>query len=236
MNRLIISSAFAVALTAAACTSTNEEEEMPMSPPPVAQETPDMSFFLTSRPSPNGANLGGLAGADAMCQSLATAAGAGDREWRAYLSAEATATSSAVNARDRIGSGPWYNADGVMVAANVGQLHNPAANNLNKQTSISETGAVINGRGDDPNQHDILTGSFEDGTLYIEKDVRSATCLNWTDGGQTSGVFARVGHHDRQGGGPAPTSWNSSHNSQGCSLDVLRGTGGDGRFYCFAAD
>src|SRR5690606_29791808 len=162
--------------------------------------------------------------------------GAGDRTWRAYLSAEASGSSAPVNARDRIGRGPWYNAQGVMIAANVDQLHNPAANNITKQTALTEHGDMANGVGDTPNQHDILTGSFDDGTLYIEKDVRSATCLNWTDGGQTSAVFARVGHHDRQGGGAAPTSWNSSHNTRGCSLEILRSTGGDGRFYCFAAD
>ena len=231
MKKLFVPTALTCALAIAAC-STTAEEEMEV----VMPETPGMTFFLTSQPGPDGANLGGLAGADAMCQSLATAAGAGDHTWRAYLSAEGDSMSAPVNARDRIGRGPWYNADGVMVASSVAQLHNPTANNLNKLTALTENGDQVNGVGDNPNQHDILTGSFEDGTLYIEKDVRSGTCLNWTDGGVTSGVFARLGHHDRQGGGPAASSWNSSHNSRGCSLEVLRSTGGDGRFYCFAAD
>ncbi len=228
MRKLL--TAATVTVLAAACTSTPEETTMPVA------ETPGMSFFVTSEAHPNGANLGGLAGADAMCQSLASAAGAGNRTWRAYLSAEATDTSPQVNARDRIGTGPWYNANGEMIAANLAQLHNASANNLTKQTVLTENGDMLAGRGDTPNQHDILTGSFDDGTLYIEKDVRSSTCLNWTNGGQTSAVFARVGHHDRQGGGQDPTSWNSAHNSRGCSLEILRSTGGDGRFYCFAAN
>jgi hypothetical protein len=226
MKKLLI--AAAATTLVAACAQT--AEEAPVSPPP-----PSMSFFITGSPAPGGANLGGLEGADAMCQSLAASVGAGDRLWRAYLSAEATDTSGPVNARDRIGQGPWYNANGVMVAANLAQLHDAAANNLNKETSLTETGAVVNGVGDQPNQHDILTGSFADGTLYIEKDILSTTCRNWT-AGDAEGVVARVGHHDRQGGGPDPTSWNSSHNTRGCALETLRSTGGDGRFMCFAAD
>lgn len=228
MRKLLIAAAMTALV--AACAQTAEE--------PAVTETapPGMSFFVTSTPGPNGADLGGLAGADAMCQSLAAAAGAGDRTWRAYLSAEATDTTGPVNARDRIGRGPWYNAKGVMVAANLAQLHDAAGNALNKENTLTETGAVLNGRGDEPNMHDILTGSFGDGTLYIEKDLRSATCLNWTSGSDQEGVVARVGHHDRVGGGPDPTSWNSSHNSRGCAIETLRQSGGDGRFMCFAAD
>jgi hypothetical protein len=229
MRNLLASTALIGALAAAGC--AQQSEEMVETP-----EAPGMSFFVTSASSPNGANLGGLSGADAMCQSMASAVGAGDREWRAYLSADSSDTGFATNARDRIGTGPWYNANGVMVATSVNNLHNPSANNLTKETVLTETGAVLNGRGDEPNMHDVLTGSFADGTLYIEKDVRSATCQNWTSSSDMTGVLARVGHHDRQGGGPDPTSWNSSHNSRGCSLEILRSTGGDGRFYCFAAD
>ncbi len=227
MRKLLI--AAAVTTLVAACAQTAEEPMVAEAP------APGLSFFITGSPAPGGANLGGLEGADAMCQSLAAAAGAGNRTWRAYLSAEATDVTGPVNARDRIGSGPWYNANGVMVAANLAQLHDPAGNALNKENSLTETGAVVNGRGDEPNMHDILTGSFADGTLYIEKDIRSTTCSNWTAGDET-GVLARVGHHDRQGGGEDPTSWNSAHNTRGCALETLRSTGGDARFMCFAAD
>ncbi len=178
-----------------------------------------MSFFVTSAGSGNGADIGGLDGADAHCAALAEAVGAGDRDWKAYLS------SSAENARDRIGAGPWLNADGVTVAASVDELH--GENNLTKQTSISEAGAVINGRGDEPNRHDILTGSNLDGTFS------GASCEDWTSSGAGA---ATVGHHDREGGGADPTSWNSAHDSRGCSQADLQGTGGDGLFYCFAAD
>jgi hypothetical protein len=234
MRRALLTTAAIAACAALAGSCANQSEEMvDTAPPPVA---PGMSFFVTGRAGPDGANFGGLSGADAMCQSLATSAGAGNREWRAYLSAEGTASSLEVNARDRIGSGPWHNANGVQVASSVANLHNPSANNLTKETVLTETGQMLNGRGDTPNMHDVLTGSFADGTLYVEKDVRSATCLNWSSGSDTAGVVSRVGHHDRQGGGPDPTSWNSSHNSQGCGIETLRRTGGDGRFFCFAAD
>jgi hypothetical protein len=188
-----------------------------------------LSFFITSVGSGNGANLGGLAGADAHCQSLAKAAGAGNRAWRAYLSAAASGGQAAVNARDRIGSGPWFNAKGVKVAENTADLHSDN-NKLSKENSITEKGAVVNGRGDTPNQHDILTGSQADGTAF--SDAADHTCANWTGSGEGS---AQVGHHDRQGGGPAPTSWNSSHGSRGCSQANLVATGGNGYFYCFAA-
>lgn len=190
-----------------------------------------MSFFLTSRGPGDGANLGGLAGADQHCQALAEEAGQGNKTWRAYLSAAAMDGEAAVNARDRIGSGPWYNAAGVEVASSVENLHSDD-NNLTKETVLSEQGEQINGRGDEPNRHDILTGSGLDGMLYDgEGDV---TCSNWTSNGEDGS--ARVGHHDRTGGGDNPTSWNAAHSSRGCSQENLQGTGGDGLFYCFAID
>jgi hypothetical protein len=189
----------------------------------LAQDT--MSFFITSHGPGDGANLGGLAGADKHCQSLAAAAGAGNRTWRAYLSTAASDGKPAVNARDRIGSGPWYNAKGVRVAENVADLHSDK-NNLGKQTSLTEKGEVVNGRGDSPNRHDILTGSQMDGS------ASTTTCGNWTS--TSADGSASVGHHDRQGGGVNPTSWNFAHPSKGCSQDNLRATGGDGLFYCFA--
>lgn len=197
----------------------------------VAQTAPDkMTYFITSVGSGDGANLGGLAGADQHCQNLAKAVGAGKRTWRAYLSAAAADGKPAVNARDRIGKGPWYNAKGVVVAKDVNDLHSET-NNLTKQTSISEKGDVLNGRGDTPNQHDILTGSQADGT--VASGTADTTCKNWTSNGDGS---ATVGHHDRVGGGPAPTSWNSSHPSKGCGQANLVATGGAGRFYCFATN
>jgi hypothetical protein len=186
----------------------------------------NMSFFITSAGPGKGADLGGLAGADAHCQALAKAAGAGNREWRAYLSATAANGQPAVNAKDRIGSGPWFNAKGVQVAANVADLHSDN-NKLSKENSLTEKGEVVNGRGDTPNRHDILTGSNLDGT------VSGATCNNWTS--SAGDGSATVGHHDRQGGGANPTSWHSAHPSKGCGLDNLRATGGEAYFYCFAA-
>jgi hypothetical protein len=169
-----------------------------------------------------------LAGADQHCQNLAKAVGAGNKTWRAYLSAAGSGGGAAVNARDRIGKGPWYNVKGELVAKNIEDLHGPN-NNLGKQTSLTEKGEVVNGRGDKPNQHDILTGSQPDGTAF--SDGADHTCGNWSSSGEGS---AQVGHHDRQGGGANPTSWNSSHGSKGCSQENLVGTGGSGRFYCFA--
>jgi hypothetical protein len=194
---------------------------------PAAAQDSKMSFFITSAGSGQGAKLGGLAGADAHCQKLAAAAGAGGKTWKAYLS---TSGSGAVNAKDRIGKGPWYNSKGVMVAKDVADLHSEN-NKLGKENSLTEKGAVVNGRGDTPNMHDILTGSQADGTAFT--DGADHTCTNWTSSGEGS---AQVGHHDRQGGGPAPTSWNSSHGSRGCSQENLIGTGGNGYFYCFAAN
>lgn len=187
-----------------------------------------MSFFLTSKGPGDGANLGGLAGADAHCASLAEAAGVEGKTWRAYLS---TSGRGSVNARERIGAGPWYNANGVMVATDVDDLHSDN-NKLSKENSISESGEVINGRGDSPNRHDILTGSSMGGMAYDPGE--DSTCQNWTySGGDGS---ARVGHHDRTGGGQNPTSWNDAHGSRGCGQEDLQGTGGDGLFYCFAID
>jgi hypothetical protein len=191
-----------------------------------------MTFFITSKGPGDGANLGGLAGADKHCQNLATAAGAGNRIWRAYLSATASEGQPAVNARDRIGKGPWYNAKGARVADDVADLHSDQ-NKLGKQTSLTETGEVVNGRGDNPNRHDILTGSQTDGTAWAGDPLRT-TCGNWTKNG--SDGSASVGHHDRQGGGTNPTSWNFAHPSNGCGQENLRATGGDGLFYCFASN
>ena len=194
---------------------------------PALQQQPRMSFFITSAGSGDGANLGGLAGADRHCHMLAEAVGAGDREWRAYLSAIPTAEAPAVNARDRIGTGPWYNAKGVTIADDLAQLH--GENNLTKETQLNEKGAVVNGRGDTPNMHDILTGSTLDGTAHQAEGYTN--CGNWTSNGEGS---AMVGHHDRTGGGQNPTSWNSAHGSRGCSQANLVATGGNGLFYCFA--
>ena len=190
-----------------------------------------MSFFVTSAGPGKGADLGGLAGADKQCQTLAAAAGAGNRTWRAYLSVQPTANVASVNARDRIGNGPWQNAKGVVIATSVAQLH--GANNLSKQTALTETGTGINGRGDTPNTHDVLTGSQPDGSS-IAGNVNS-TCGNWTQSGEGS---AMVGHHDKTGldeSVPAK-SWNSSHMTRGCSQAALVSTGGAGLYYCFAAD
>ncbi len=187
-----------------------------------------MGFFITSVGPGSGANLGGLAGADAYCQTLAAGAGGGTRTWRAYLSAAAAGNQPAVHAKDRIGPGPWANAKGVIVAKNVADLHSDA-NQLSKQNSLTEKGAVVNGRGDTPNTHDILTGSNLDGTLAT--GAPDTTCANWTS---SAAGNAQVGHHDRQGGGANPTSWNSAHATNGCSQANLVSTGGAGLFYCFA--
>lgn len=188
-----------------------------------------MTFFITGAGPGNGADLGGLEGADAHCQALAAEVGAGDHVWRAYLSATARDGQPAVNARDRIGSGPWHNQQGVLIAQDVDQLHSEDAN-LTKETILTESGETVNGRGDSPNQHDILTGSTLDGRAFDPDE--DTTCSNWTSSGQGS---ARVGHHDRTGGGENPESWNSAHGSRGCSQENLQSTGGNGYFYCFAA-
>ncbi|KPK07478.1 MAG: lectin [Gemmatimonas sp. SG8_28] len=195
---------------------------------PALHQEPEMSFFVTSAGPGSGADLGGLAGADRHCQLLADAVGAGGRTWRAYLSTTASAGGETVHARDRIGTGPWYDARGVMIAKDLDQLHGDD-NNLTKETALSEKGEVVLGRGDRPNMHDILTGSNLDGTAYEAEGYTN--CDNWTSSGAGS---ARVGHHDRTGGGDHPTSWNSAHNSRGCSQENLQSTGGNGLFYCFA--
>ena len=198
---------------------------------PDAPKNP-MTFFVTSAGSGKGADLGGLAGADRHCQSLAEAVGAGgSRTWRAYLSTSAFGGGQMVNARDRIGRGPWQNANRVVIAKSVDDLH--GANNLTKQTAVTEKGAIVNGRGDKPNMHDILTGSDPDGRAFAAN--ADSTCGNWT---LSTGGSAVVGHHDRQGldDSAAAKSWNSSHPSRGCSQDDLRGTGGNAMFYCFAAN
>ena len=202
-------------------------------PPPAPAQQQPMSFFVTSVGLGNGANLGGLAGADRHCQTLAAAAGAGAKTWHAYLSTSASGGQAAVNARDRIGSGPWYSAKGGRIAQNVGDLHGDTidqarlGNNINKTTALSEKGEPINGVGDTPNRHDILTGSQPDGRAYT--DGADHTCGNWTSGATGT---AQLGHHDRTGGGN--TSWNSTHPSRGCSQENLVATGGAGLLYCFA--
>ncbi len=203
---------------------------------PALAQSASTSFFVTSVGIGNGGNLGGLAGADNYCQQLAQAAGAGAKTWRAYLSTQPTDGAPAVNARDRIGKGPWQNSKGVVIAKDVADLHS-AANNLTKATALSEKGEVINGRGDTPNRHDVLTGSQADGTAFAAGDDR--TCKNWTS--STQGA-AMVGHADRIGlrDDDASKSWNTSHPSRGpdggCSQNDLKSTGGDGLFYCFAAN
>jgi hypothetical protein len=222
--RCLTLSAIAATAVLAGCAST------PASGP--------MGFFITSQGSGKGADLGGLAGADAHCQKLASAAGAGSRNWRAYLSVPGAFPSQdkpqgvpSVHARERIGKGPWYNAKGELVARDVAHLHN--GNNISKTAALDERGALVNGRGDKPNEHDILTGSRADGTAFAPQT--DTTCKAWTSSGEGSAI---VGHHDRSG--PLPenwaTSWNFSHQSAGCSQEALVRTGGAGRFYCFAAD
>ena len=195
---------------------------------PVNAQDNTMGFFVASVGSGKGGDLGGLDGADAHCQKLAAAVGAGKRQWRAYLSTEA-AGKRGVSARDRIGNGPWYNAKGVLIAENLTDLHL-----YNKtiliDTALNEKGERVNGRGDKPNRHDILTGSMNDGTAYFPDD-KDHTCNNWTSSDAGS---AQAGHHDRHGGGNL--SWTSAHGSKGCSMEALAKTGGSGLFYCFAAD
>jgi hypothetical protein len=197
-----------------------------MAGPTIAADN-NFSFFITSVGSGDGANLGGLAGADKHCQTLAAAAGS-KKTWRAYLS---TTGSGGVNARDRIGKGPWTNVKGVVVAKDLDNLHSET-NNLTKETQLTEKGAVVNGRGDTPNMHDILTGSNAEGRAST--DATDTTCKNWTS--NAADGSATVGHHDRQGGGSAPTSWNASHPSKGCGQTNLQATGGAGMFYCFASN
>ena len=199
------------------------------------QNPKDMTFFVSSVAPGRGGDLGGLAGADQHCQSLAKAAGAGDRVWRAYLSTQGPKWNEPgeVSARDRIGTGPWQNAKGVVIARNVDELHS-SSNNLSKATALNEKGQVVNGRVDTPNMHDILTGSRPDGTAFPGAPNPDMTCGNWTKGGKEGS--AMTGHHDRASALTTPwaTSWNSSHPSVGCDPDSLRATGGGGLIYCFA--
>lgn len=193
-----------------------------------------MGFFITSANPGKGGDLGGLAGADRFCQSLATSAGAGNKTWRAYLSTAAMDGQPAVNARDRIGTGPWTNAKGVVIATSVADLHSANAK-LGKDTSLTEKGEVVSGFGDAVNRHDILTGSRPDGTLAVPDPGKDTTCGNWT---RSEGGSAMVGHHDRKGTNPDPVanaSWNSSHGTRGCSVDQLKMSGSAGLMYCFAA-
>ena len=197
-----------------------------------AQQQPQqpMGFFVTSAGSGDGGNLGGLAGADKQCQSLAAAAGAGSRTWRAYLSQSAAGSLPVVNARDRIGTGPWYNARGVLIASNVADLHEDR-NNVRKPTALTEKGAEVTGAGDKPNEHDILTGSDSHGRA-VTGNALVTTCNNWTSNDPAHRAI--VGHHDRLGGPNA--SWNAVHSSAGCSQENLVQTGGAGYFYCFAVN
>lgn len=220
MSRIVIGTAVSAAVLAlglGACATATPKNEM--------------TFFVTSVGSGKGADFGGLAGADAHCQKLAESVGAGHRTWRAYLSATPTPASGAVNARDRIGAGPWQNAKGVVVATSVANLHS-GQNNLTKQTALTERGDIVKGRGDTPNQHDILTGSTPEGTASTA--AQDTTCGNWTKSGEGSAI---VGHSDRTGldESAAAKSWNSSHGSRGCSDQSLIATGGAGYLYCFAA-
>lgn len=225
MNKIIAT----ITLVFAASPFALGQAQQKQTPPPKQP----MSFFVTSEGSGKGANLGGLAGADQLCQKLAAAAGAGNKTWHAYLSANAADGQPAVNARDRIGQGPWFNAKGVRIAQGLADLNGDTAelarigNFINKSTAITEKGDTISGFGDTPNKHDILTGSTSEGKAFT--DGADHTCKNWTSEGEGS---AQVGHHDRTGGGNV--SWNTTHASRGCSQANLVATGGSGLLYCFA--
>jgi len=227
--KFVVVSAFASLFIASAAQAQQQAA------PPQLPQAPNMTFFVTGNGPGKGADLGGLEGADRHCQTLAERHGAGAKTWHAYLSTQEAAGKPAVNARDRIGKGPWQNSKGVVIAKDVAELH--GANNLTKQTTLSEKGEMINGRGDMPNRHDVLTGSQADGTAFASGEDR--TCKNWTS--STQGA-AMVGHSDRIGlrDDDASKSWNSSHPSRGpdggCSQADLRSTGGDGLLYCFAAN
>ena len=237
--------ALGTALVAVSCGGNNATPSDTVEPDPVAEPAPAetvpdriamggaksvTTFFITNVGPGHGGDLGGLTGADAHCQALAEAEYAGDHTWRAYLSTAATGTEPAVHARDRIGTGPWYNAEALLIAANVGALHGDD-NKVNKERATTERLDPVNGVGDGPNRHDILTGSQPDGTAFDGAD--DMTCGNWTSSGDGS---AQVGHHDRMGRGNGVSSWNSEHASRGCSQDDLVSTGGAGLFYCFAID
>ena len=239
--RGVVMALFAL-LILAACggQATSPVTEQGTVPEPSADSVPEslpmggsqsvLRFFITSVGMGNGGNLGGLAGADAHCQALAKAEYAGDHTWRAYLSTMATDSEPAVNARDRIGNWPWYNGAGLLVAANIEKLH-AGENRISKETAVTETFEMVNGVGDTPNRHDILTGSRPDGTAFEGNE--DLTCRNWTSSNEGR---AQVGHHDRMGQGEGANSWNSAHASSGCSQQALQSTGGAGLFYCFAID
>jgi hypothetical protein len=223
----------AILLTATLALAGASAQAQQAQPQPPAAPPPPMSFFVTSVGLGDGANLGGLAGADKHCQTLAQAVGAGSRTWRAYLSQTAAGATLPVNARDRIGSGPWYNAKGVIIAANVDELHGDSQrdrNNIRKPIALNEKGEIVSGSGDTPNVHDILTGSDSHGRALIGRpDV--TTCGNWTS---NAAGAAMVGHHDRLGG--PNSSWNAVHLSNGCSQQNLVSTGGAGLLYCFVTN
>ncbi|MBH1987178.1 MAG: lectin [Burkholderiales bacterium] len=207
-------------------------------PPPANRETGPFSFFVTSVGSGKGADLGGLAGADAHCQKLAAAVGAGNKTWRAYLSTQSWDGKPAVHARDRIGTGPWFNVKGALIARSVSHLHGDdleearIGNAVNWSTALTEQGQPVKRAGDTPNEHDILTGSQPDGRAFVN-DVSDRTCKNYTSSAEDGAV--QVGHFDRTGGVHTALSWNSAHASRGCSQPKLVSTGGAGYFYCFAA-
>lgn len=234
---------FALAMSASGCQPAQDAPaaaDQPAPREPGAEPVPQsremggaksvMTFFVTSRGRGNGADLGGLTGADAHCQALAQAEGAGDHTWRAYLSTSTADGQPAANARDRIGKGPWYNAEGLLIAAGLDELHSDT-NKISKETAVTERLDPVNGVGDMPNVHDILTGSRPDGTAFPASD--DLTCRNWTS---SAAGRAQVGHHDRRGLAEAGDSWNSVHASRGCGQEDLQATGGAGLFYCFAID
>ena len=250
MNKLKIATAVSIALVSLALVGgAQAQQAKPESAPKKAKaaeapkkakkeasskamsQEPGMSFFITSVGSGKGADLGGVKGADAHCQSLASAAGAGNRTWRAYLSTTSAGGGKAENARDRIGKGPWYNAEGRLMARTFEELHD-GVNNINRSMALTEKKTKIGGRADSPNQHDILTGSMPDGRASTAPG--DTTCANWTS---SSAGSALVGHHDRHGltETDSARSWNSSHPSKGCSQANLVATGGAGLIYCFAA-
>ena len=225
MTRMTRGAAASIAVLVAGCTGMTQQSSSGMA----STASNGMSFFITSTGSGKGADFGGLAGADKHCQTLAAAAGAGGKTWHAYLS---TQGAGAVNARDRIGKGPWRNAKGEVVANNLDELH--GTNKLGKQTSLTEKGDIVNGSGDTPNKHDIITGSRPDGTAFPGTD--DMTCGNYTKSGDGT---VMLGHHDRRGTNPDPVanaSWNASHKSAGCSVDALAKTGSGGLLYCFATN
>lgn len=234
MGKLAIALVLAAGCAGDASDPQSTTDAPPADSPPGTVDAPTttFSFFITSTGGPAGgdfraspADTDGLAGADELCRTKAIAAvpAAASRQWRAYLS------TTTVNARDRIGTGPWFNVNGVMIATSVDNLHDAANNNVTKLTALDETGATVNGAGDSPNQHDIVTGSLANGMAAAN------TCNNWTSAAAT-GVTAQLGHHDRMGGGTDPMSWNAAHASQGCSAQAFVNTGGRGSIYCFAAD